>query len=375
MIASPTSFSQIGGIFNVIPDERTENDTISVRDDETFDTKSLARYLIDKLPGTKSSLTVRQFWGGAANLTYLLDFEGKEYVLRRPPLGPVAKSAHDMNREYTVLSVLHKAFPYAPKAYMFCEDLSIIGAPFFIMERKKGFVIRRSFPKGLTPSPKLATEISNQLVDRLVEFHNVDYERLGLSELGRPEGFIKRQVEGWYRRWHRAKTEDNEDVDQVYNWLRKNIPKTEHFSLVHNDFKLDNVMVDSSGQIVAIFDWDMCTLGDPLSDLGALLTYWTDPTDPPYLQVLSTMPTHESIGWPSRQELIERYEAKSGIAVSNVQFYHTLGLFRLTVIIAQIYIRFVNKQTQDQRFGALGTIIPFVARAANETALGNFPGE
>lgn len=358
----------------MIPDKQTEDDTIPVRTDEVLNGKSLAKYFKGKLPGTEAPLTIRQFWGGAANLTYLLDFTGQEYVLRRPPLGPVAKSSHDMNREYNVLSVLHKVFPYAPQAYLYCEDSSIIGAPFFVMERKKGFVIRRSFSKGLNHSPALAAKISNQLVDRLVEFHAVDYTSLGLGELGRPEGFINRQVEGWYKRWQKAKTEDNKDMDEVYNWLRKNIPITKRFSLVHNDFKLDNVMLDATGNITAIFDWDMCTLGDPLSDLGALLTYWTEPTDPPYIQVLSTMPTGD-MGWLSRQQLIDRYEEKSGSVVEDIKFYHTQGLFRLTVIIAQIYIRFVRKQTQDQRFGALGTIIPFIAKAAKEIALDSFLGD
>ncbi|NKQ36521.1 MAG: phosphotransferase family protein, partial [Chloroflexi bacterium] len=267
-------------------------DTIQVRPDEQFDEEKLAEYLRGQLPGSENPLTVRQFGGGAANLTYLLDYGTHEYVLRRPPLGPVAKSAHDMSREYRVLSRLYHAFPYAPRAFLYCEDRDMIGADFFVMERRRGVVVRRSLPPEFAGMPDAPRRMSEALVDALAELHAVDYEAIGLGDLGKPAGFIERQVEGWYQRWLAAKTADLPEMETVYHWLRDNLPQTTQFSLVHNDYKLDNVMLaaDDPGRVVAIFDWDMCTLGDPLSDLGALLTYWTEPTDPPYLQAAAMMP-------------------------------------------------------------------------------------
>lgn len=343
------------------------NDTIPVRADEHFDETRLAEYLRAHLPGTDGPLTVRQFGGGAANLTYLLTFGTCEYVLRRPPLGPVAPSAHDMAREYRVLSVLHQAFPPAPQAFHFCDDPAILGAPFLVMERRKGVVVRRTLPDEYQSIPDAPQRLSRALVDTLAAFHAVDYQALGLGDLGKPDGFLSRQIEGWNKRWHNAKLHNLPEMDAVYAWLRTHIPTPSAVTLVHNDYKLDNVMLSPSnpGQVVAVFDWDMCTLGDPLSDLGALLTYWTDPQDPPFLQEIARtfMPVRDT-RFHSRSELVSRYAEQSGRDVSNIQFYHVLGLFRLTVIIAQIFIRYHRGQTKDQRFAAFGPMIAFVAKAA-----------
>lgn len=351
-----------------------QDDTIDVRPDERIDAISLAAYLRGKLPGTENHLSIRQFGGGAANLTYLLDYGAHEYVLRRPPLGPVAKSAHDMAREYKVLSVLYRAFPYAPQAFLYCEDAQIIGADFFVMERRHGIVVRRSIPSQFDGLPDAQLRMSEALVDALAAFHAVDYQALGLADLGKPAGFVERQIEGWYRRWQKAKLHDLPEMDAVYTWLKNNLPAAPGASLVHNDFKLDNIMLSASnpGQVVAIFDWDMCTLGDPLSDLGALLSYWSEPGDPPYLQALAMMPVG-GMGFMTREELVQRYAQKSGRSVSNINFYHSLGLFRLTVIIAQIYIRYKRGQTQDKRFAAFEVMIPHMARAAQETAASQAP--
>lgn len=348
-----------------------KDDTIPVRPDEQFDEAKLSEYLYGRLPGTDNLLTVRQFGGGAANLTYLLDYGTHQYVLRRPPLGPIAQSAHDMGREYRVLSALHQVFSYAPQAYFYCEDSEVIGAPFFVMERRRGVVVRRQMPPEFAGMAHAPRRMSDALVDALAGLHAVDYEAIGLGDLGRPEGFIERQVEGWYKRWHKAKTENLADMDAVYRWLKDNLPQSRDFSLVHNDYKLDNVMLtaDDPGRVVAIFDWDMCTLGDPLSDLGALLCYWTEPDDPPYFQAMAMMPTGNP-RFMTRAELVSCYAERSGRSVHHINFYHALGLFRLVVIIAQIYIRYKRGQTRDQRFEAFGPMIPLMAQAAREVAFG-----
>jgi aminoglycoside phosphotransferase (APT) family kinase protein len=276
-----------------------------------------------------------------------------------------------MGRENRVLSVLYQLFPQAPRAYLFCEDTEVIGAPFFVMERRRGYVIRKSMPDTLANRPDAAQRISEALVDALARFHAVDYEAIGLHDLGRPAGFVERQIEGWYRRWQAAKNEDLNEMDAVYDWLKRNRPETTEFSLVHNDYKLDNVMLsyEDPGKLVAIFDWDMCTLGDPLSDLGSLLTYWTEPADPPYFQAMARMPVGD-LGFYTRDQLVERYAMKSGRSIVDINFYHVLGLYRLTVIGAQIYIRYIRGQTQDHRFVAFGTMVPLTAKAAYELAMG-----
>ena len=336
-----------------------EHDLIDVRSDERFDEAGLQRYLHGKLSGAENAMTVRQFAGGKANLTYLLEFgESMEYVLRRPPLGSYAPSAHDMGRENRVLSVLPDAFPYAPRVYHYCEDEAVIGAPFVIMQRCHGLVIRGTMPDQYATNPKAPQLLSRALVDTLAAFHAVDYEALGLSRLGRPDGFIKRQVEGWWRRWKAAATEENPRVNKIYCWLNDRLPESSYHSLVHNDFKLDNTMfvADDPARVVAILDWDMCTLGDPLSDVGALLTYWTQPSDPEAVRAIGTMPAGD-FPFYSREQLMDRYAEQSGRDLSHMQFYHLLGIFRLLVILQQIYIRYLQGFTQDQRFAALGDAV------------------
>ena len=348
------------------------SDTISVRTEESLDHEKLSGYLKGKLEGSNNPLIIRQFPGGKANLTYHLSYKNYEYVLRRPPLGPVAPGAHDMSREYSVLSTLHKSFPLAPEAYLFEQDPSIIGAPFFIMERKHGLVIRTEIPVEFSDLANAGENISLALVDALVKLHKVNYLELGLGEFGKPDGFIRRQVEGWYKRWCNAQHQKISEVDSVYDWLISNLPKSSQTSLVHNDYKLDNCMFsfNNPNQLVAIFDWDMCTLGDPLSDLGSLLCYWRDPDDPPLFDYLSIMPKHES--FLSRRKLVERYAEKSGSDAKQITFYHVLGLFRLIGIIAQIYIRFVRGQTKDKRFANFGEAIPSIAKFALEIRKNNY---
>ena len=336
-----------------------KDDLIDVRPDERFDESRLQDFLRGKLPGAEASLSVRQFGGGKANLTYLLRFDSqREYVLRRPPLGPYAPSAHDMGREYRVLSVLHRAFPLAPRALLFCDEKGVIGAPFFIMERCSGVVVREALPTRFAADASAPRQMSEALVDALVAFHSVDYDALGLSDLGRPVGFIQRQVSGWQRRWQAAKSADDPRVDDIHRWLDAKQPASAWHSLVHNDYKLDNTMFahDDPSRIVAILDWDMCTLGDPLSDLGMLLTYWTQPDDAPCVRAIGTMPAGDHAFY-RRDALVARYARKSGRDLSDMRFYHVLGVFRLLVILQQIYIRYQRGFTQDKRFAKLGPAV------------------
>jgi len=354
--------------------QKKQDDVIAVRSDEQFDEPTVKAFLEGKLEGADKPMAVQQFGGGAANLTYLLTFgDDQHYVLRRPPLGPVAPSAHDMAREFKVLSVLYRVFPYAPRAYLFSDDEDIIGAPFVVMERRVGTVVRRSMPDNYANLADAPRQMSEALIDRLAEFHAIDYSALGLDDLGKPDGFIERQIDGWYRRWHKSKVDDNANMDDVYHWLKQHLPKSMASSLIHNDYKLDNTMfaMDDPSRMVAIFDWDMCTLGDPLSDLGALLTYWTQADDPQIVQMTSAMPIGD-YGFMSRRELIQRYAEKSGRDLSNIRFYHALGVFRLAVIIQQIYIRYVRGQTKDERFAGFGQGVEALAEIAKQVTLGEF---
>jgi aminoglycoside phosphotransferase (APT) family kinase protein len=269
-----------------------------------------------------------------------------------------------MGREYKVLSVLWQAYPYAPRAYLYCQAAEVIGAPFIVMERRQGVVVRRALPATFA-QPGAPRHMSLALVDALAALHAVDYAAIGLGDLGKPAGFVERQIEGWHQRWQAAATEDVPEMEAVYRWLASHVPAASTFALVHNDFKLDNVMLAAGdpGRLVGVFDWDMATLGDPLSDVGALLAYWSEPTDPPDLQAIAMMPTGP-LGFPTRAELVARYAERSGRAVDHINFYQALGLFRVVVIVAQIYIRYVRGQTQDRRFAALGAAIRPMARAA-----------
>ncbi|MEM6336395.1 MAG: phosphotransferase family protein, partial [Bacteroidota bacterium] len=287
----------------------------NIRPGEQLDEEGLHAYLQGRLPGAERAMEVRQFRGGAANLTYLLDFEGIEYVLRRPPLGPVPKGAHDMRRESRVLAALPDVYPLAPRALLFCDDLDVLGAEFFVMERRRGVVVRKTLPAAFDAADGPA-QLAYALVDALADLHRVDFEAIGLADLGRPEGFVERQVEGWYRRWQ-ATENPTAGMAALYRHLLDCQPPPSRPSLVHNDYKLDNVMFDPAdpSRPVAVFDWDMCTLGEPLSDLGALLTYWITPRDPMPAQMMSTMPLHP--GFPDREALVAHYAERSGLDVSH----------------------------------------------------------
>ena len=328
----------------------SDPELIPTRDDERLDTARLAPWLRKRLEGTEDPLEVAQFGGGHANLTYLLRFGVHEYVLRRPPLGPVAPSAHDMRREFRVLSKLHRHFPLAPASYLYCDDEDIIGAPFQVMERRHGIVIRRQVPDRYDNS-RLRTRIGHMVVDALSDLHRLDREAVGLGRLGRPEGFVDRQIDGWAKRWIAARHEDNPDMDRLIAWLRERRPPPGPVALIHNDYKLDNILVDRDdpARPVAILDWDMCTSGDPLADLGYLLNQWVEADDDPKWIEAASMPTAEP-GFPRRADAIQRYAERTGFDVESIDWYFALATMKFAVVIQQIFVRFRRGQTGDERF-------------------------
>ncbi len=344
-------------------------DTAPVRPDEALDETALAAYLRGKLPGAEAPLAVRQFPGGHSNLTYLLRFGEQEYVLRRPPLGPVAPTAHDMAREHRVLSALWTVFPPAPRPYLLCDDARFIGAPFYVMERRHGLVVRAEVPPEIGGDPGLRRRVSEALVDTLVALHAVDWEAVGLAGLGRPAGFVERQVRGWAERYERAKTREIQAIRDLARWLAERIPPSPPPTLLHNDYKLDNVMLDRAdpGRVVAVLDWEMATLGDPLVDLGLLLCYWADRRDPPARRQSVSQITAEP-GFMTRAEVLARYASSAGRDVSRIAFYETFALYKVAVVVQQIYVRYARGQTKDARFASFEDRVVGLAEAALEVA-------
>jgi aminoglycoside phosphotransferase (APT) family kinase protein len=348
---------------------------IAERPDERLDTIRLEAYLRERLPDAEGPLTVAQFHGGKANLTYLLRFGGAEFVLRRPPLGPIPPGAHDMRREHRVLSALSRAYPLAPKSLLLCEDESVIGAVFIVEERRVGFVIRDDIPQEFAGRPELNRRIGLALVDALAVLHLVDANEIGLGDLGRVEGYLERQLSGWIRRWEASlggpeEHESGAAMTPVLDWLARSLPRERAGALLHNDYRLDNCLLDTNdpARIVAVLDWDMCTRGDPLADLGYLLNYWVEAGDDPAWRVIASMPTWRA-GFPSRDEAIARYAARTKSDVGDILWYQVFAAFKLAVIIQQIYIRYVRGQTQDRRFASYAARVIGLAKKA-QTLIG-----
>ncbi len=330
-------------------------EVIPVRPDEDLDRERLASYLIPRLPGADGPMEVAQFAGGKANLTYLLRFGSTEYVLRRPPLGPVAPTSHDMGREFRVLTSLWSAFSLAPRAYLHCDDISVIGTEFFVMERRHGVVVRERVPIEFGGgSDQIANQkLSEVVIDTLVAFHAVDPAAAGLADLGHPAGFIERQVAGWIERLHRASPDPNPVANDLAAWLPEHVPNSPSPTLVHNDWRLDNMAVhpEDPGRCVAVYDWDMTTRGDPLADLGTLLAVWYRPDEIP--SALNPMPTTVP-GFLDRDEAARRYADGSGRDLSDLPWYLVFGSFKMAVILQQIHVRWMRGQTRDARFANLG---------------------
>lgn len=333
------------------------SDTITVRNGEELDIDKLFQFLkesIDHLP--VGNLEIRQFGAGHSNLTYALTIGTWEAVLRRPPLGPVAAKAHDMGREFLVLDSIHNVFPACPKPLLFSDDPSIVGSPFFIMERRHGIVLDTAFPEGTEDQVKKAKRLSEIMVDQLVQLHAIDYKTTALANMVKPDGFMKRQVNGWIGRYDKAKTENIKEVEELTNWLQDHLPHSSDATIIHYDYKFNNMMFSEDYQkMVGLFDWEMTTVGDPLADLGVALSYWMQPEDPKMLlHGLGKPPITIQEGFYTRQQFIERYAEKSGRDLSDIYYYLTFAYFKLAVICQQIYFRYHNGQTKDKRFAHMG---------------------
>jgi aminoglycoside phosphotransferase (APT) family kinase protein len=341
-------------------------DTASIRPGEELPVETLAAYLRPRLPDWQEPLLIEQFPGGHSNLTYLLRIGSRELVLRRPPVGPVAPTAHDMVREHRLLDLLHPVFPLAPRPCLVCEDTTILGVPFYVMERRRGRVIRRDWPPELGVDLALRRRLSESIVDTLAELHAADIHAGGLAAIGKPEGMLERHIRGWLRRWEGSKTGDNPTMDRLAAWLLARRPASPPRStVIHNDYKLDNMMLaeDDAARIVAVFDWEMATVGDPLVDLGILLSYWPQPGDPEArreaISGVTAMP-----GWYSRADVVERYARRTGFDVSAVTFYEAYALFKVAVVLQQIYFRYQRGQTRDERFRDFDQRVAGLAEAA-----------
>jgi aminoglycoside phosphotransferase (APT) family kinase protein len=347
-------------------------DTRPVRDTEQLDWPRLEAWLRDRLPDAhvpgldlSHPMRVDQFPGGHSNLTYLLRFGGTDLVLRRPPLGPVPPTAHDMAREFRWLSAIHPVFSLAPKAYVLCDDLTIVGSVFYVMERREGLVIRRDEPAAVADRPDVRRRISGGVIDALADLHAVELAASGLAHLGKPAGFVGRQVRGWSDRWERSKTSALPEMDALAAWLADQLPPDpERPAVVHGDWKLDNLMLDADRpeRLVAVFDWEMSALGDPLVDLGILLAYWVPSAPPGQQDALTTVTSRP--GWFTREEMVDRYAARSGRDLSRLSYFEVFALFKIAVVIQQIYYRFVKGQTDDPRFAAFGARVASLARQA-----------
>jgi aminoglycoside phosphotransferase (APT) family kinase protein len=354
-------------------------DSIALRAGEELNLPALDDYLRQYLAASDfdptASLELEQFPGGHSNLTYLIRYGKNEFVPRRPPIGPVAPTAHNMPREYHLLSVIHPHFPLAPKPLLLCEDSDVIGAPFYLMERRQGVIVRQSLPAPLYEDLDARRRLSETVVDTLAALHAVDIYATNIVSIGKPDGLVRRQVRGWAERWQRSKTGALEQMETVIRWLEQHLPPesgSAAATIVHNDFKLDNLMLalDDLAHVIAVLDWEMTTVGDPLIDLGLVLTYWTMRGPQHGEQNRSLTAVTNRPGWFTREEIIERYQTKTGRDVSRIVFYEVFARFKVAVVIQQIYFRFMKGQTQDERFRNLDALVKAFACEALKLAEG-----
>jgi len=337
-----------------------------IREGEALDHSAVEIFLKDTIRELEGPLVIKQFPSGFSNLTYFIRVGDRDMVLRRPPIGKKAKTAHDMNREFKILSALYPVFPYCPKPLAYSEDESIMGCPFYVMERIGGIILRKDLPEGMDLSSEKARSLCENMIDLHCRLHALNYQEIGLGDFGKPEGYVKRQVDGWSRRYRDARTPDVPDFESVMAWLAENqLPDSQPSGIVHNDYKFDNMVLhtDNPLEIIGILDWEMSTIGDPLMDLGNSMAYWVNRDDPEEIQMLRLMPTNID-GMLTRKELVDLYAEKSGRKIENFDFYYCFGLFRLAVIAQQIYYRYFHGQTKDKRFASLAFGVAFLEKGA-----------
>lgn len=321
-----------------------------LRTEDAFDVAAVHAWLGGRVERLAGPPEVRQFAGGASNLTYLLRYPDRDLVLRRPPAGRKATSAHDMAREHRVQERLRPAYPYVPRMVALCQDPAVLGDDFYVMERLEGVILRGRLPSGLELSADQARALGDRAVDTLLALHQVDPAAAGLADLGRGPGYVARQVAGWSTRFRAARTDNVPDFEAVMAWLDARQPPDAASRLLHNDFRLDNLVLDPAGLgVVGVLDWEMATVGDPLMDLGGALAYWVQADDDEVMRLSKRQPT-DLPGMPSRAEVVERYAAGTGLPVDDWPFYEVFGLFRLAAIAQQIYYRYANGQTTNPAF-------------------------
>jgi aminoglycoside phosphotransferase (APT) family kinase protein len=346
------------------------SETNPVRPGEELNERNLTEFLCENLNLKSAEIEISQFPGGSSNLTYCVKIGSDEYVLRRPPFGNRVRSAHDMSREFNVLTKLSKVYSPAPQPLIYCGDESVIGAEFYLMERRRGVIIRGKVPETaesekLVNSQSFRRKVVESFVGNLVKLHSLDYQKIGLGDLGKPEGYVVRQVQGWTKRYFNAKTDENAELEKAIEWINENIPDSHGASLIHNDYKFDNVMLNPQDltEIVAVLDWEMTTIGEPLMDFGSSLAYWMSEAEGEAMlnQPFNPRVLMENI---SRRDLIEIYEEKSGTTASDILFYYIFGTVKLAVIAQQIYFRYVKGFTKDERFAGFGRFVNSLGKIA-----------
>ncbi len=338
-----------------------------VRAEDAFDVSSVTAWLrthAASSDGLDAEPDVRQFVGGASNLTYLLRYRsGRDVIVRRAPHGTKARGAHDMRREYVIQTALAPVFGYVATMVAFCDDADVLGADFYAMERIPGVIPRSEWPRDVPFSPEQARTLCLNAVEVLAELHDIDPEAIGLAEMGKGHGYVRRQVDGWSARYRHAHTEDVPDLETVMAWLDAHQPDDVATCVIHNDFKLDNLVLDGADvtRIVGVLDWEMATLGDPLMDLAGSMAYWVQADDPDDFQMLRRVPTHLP-GMLTRSEIVAAYGARTGRIVTPEQwrFYEVFGLFRLAVIAQQIYYRYFHGQTTNEAYAIFGPAVQIV---------------
>ena len=343
-----------------------------MRAGEELNRATLEPFLRSQFPDEHGYIEFKQYPAGHSNLTYSVKFGAREMVLRRPPYGSEVKSAHDMSREYRVLSKLHAAYSPAPEVFLYCEDESIIGAPFYLMQPMHGIILRRDPPAAMDFSADTARQLCEAFVSNLAELHRLDYNAIGLGALGNPEGYLDRQLKGWTERYHHSKTHEHAEIERLVEWMTARRPSSGRPALIHNDYKFDNVVLDprEPTKIIGLLDWEMCTIGDPLTDLGTLLAYWVEETDLPELKAVRWGPTNFP-GSLRRIEIVQLYRELTKRDTSEIGFYLVFARFKLAVIVQQIYYRYHRGLTKDPRFASMHELVRILLQAALRCAATN----